>query len=109
MKRSSIIIVDDNPDNLQLLGKTLQKEDYDIEFAIDGRTALEWIYNREFDLVLLDVMMPEMDGYEVCRRIRSDSKFNNIPVIFLTAETVKESILRGFKLGAQDYETKPLP
>jgi CheY-like chemotaxis protein len=75
MENASIIIVDDNPNNLQLLGKTLKKENYHVEFAIDGKTALEWINNREFDLILLDIMMPEIDGFEVCRIIRSNTKY----------------------------------
>jgi len=107
MKKSSIIIVDDNPDNLQVLGKTLKDEDCHIEFATNGETALEWIKVQEFDLILLDVMMPGMDGFEVCKRIRSDSNFNDLPIIFLTAQTDKKSILKGFEYGAQDYVTKP--
>jgi two-component system sensor histidine kinase/response regulator len=107
MKKPSVYIVDDNPDNLQVLGNTLKNEDYHIEFATNGETALEWIKDQEFDLILLDVMMPEMDGFEVCKRIRSDSNFNDLPIIFLTAQTDKESILKGFECGAQDYVTKP--
>jgi len=107
MEGASIIIVDDNPSNLQMLGKTLRTENYHVEFAIDGKTALEWINNREFDLILLDIMMPEMDGFEVCSIIRSETKYNNTPIIFLTAETGKESVLKGFEIGAQDFITKP--
>ena len=107
MEGASIIIVDDNPSNLQMLGKTLRTENYHVEFAIDGKTALEWINNREFDLILLDIMMPEMDGFEVCSIIRSETKYNDTPIIFLTAETGKESVLKGFEIGAQDFITKP--
>ncbi|MFC2112955.1 response regulator [Bacteroidota bacterium] len=107
MKKPSVIIVDDNPDNLQVLGKILVNEDYHIEFATNGEAALEWVNNQEFDLILLDVIMPEMDGFEVCKRIRSDSNFIDMPIIFLTAQTDKESILKGFECGAQDYVTKP--
>ena len=107
MRKPSVLIVDDNPDNLQVLGKTLRNEDYNIEFATNGEAALEWVNNQEFDLILLDVMMPEMNGFEVCRRIRSDINLNDLPIIFLTAQTDKESILKGFKYGAQDYVTKP--
>ncbi len=103
----NILIVDDNPKNLQVLGKTLEQENYRIEFAIDGKTALEWVENLDFDLILLDIIMPEMDGFEVCKKIRSDPKKKDIPVIFLTSETNKESILKGFELGARDYVTKP--
>lgn len=104
---NSILIVDDTPKNLQVLGNTLKLENYKVEFAINGFQALEWIEKKEFDLILLDVMMPEMDGYEVCEKIRTDDKNKNLPIIFLTAKTDSESIVRGFEIGAQDYITKP--
>lgn len=103
----AILIVDDNPHNLQVLGKLLQGNRYAIEFATNGLAALDWLKTRQFDLVLLDINMPEMDGFEVCRKIRSNPKMNNIPVIFLSAEVDRDSILQGFELGAQDYITKP--
>ncbi len=103
----SILIVDDNPKNLHVLAKLLQENNYEIEFATSGRVALAWIVKRKFDLILLDINMPEMDGFEVCREIRSNPDMNNVPVIFLSAEIERESILKGFELGAQDYITKP--
>ncbi|MBI9066639.1 MAG: hybrid sensor histidine kinase/response regulator [Salinivirgaceae bacterium] len=105
--KSSILIVDDTPKNLQVLGNTLKLKNYKVEFAINGFKALEWIEKQDFDLVLLDVMMPEMDGYEVCQKIRENNKHINLPIIFLTAKTDSESIVNGFKIGAQDYITKP--
>lgn len=102
-----ILIVDDNPQNLQVLGKQLQELNYEIEFATDGKAALEWIENKIFDLILLDINMPGMSGFEVCQQIRSKNDFEKIPIIFLSAETERESILKGFDLGAQDYITKP--
>jgi len=105
--RSAILIVDDNPKNLEVLGKLLQVEKYEIEFATNGEAALDWLNNRQFDLILLDINMPGMNGFEVCRKIRSDPQLNNVPVIFLSAESERESILKGFELGAQDYVTKP--
>ncbi len=104
---SSILIVDDNPQNLQVLGKVLKDNKYEIEFAISGDAALDWLNTRQFDLILLDVNMPGMNGFEVCRKIRSNPVLNNVPVIFLSAESERESILKGFELGAQDYITKP--
>lgn len=101
------MIVDDNPKNLQVLGLTLKNENYQVEFATNGKTALNWINIRKFDLILLDIMMPEMDGFEVCRVIRSNKEYNDIPIIFLTAETGKESVLKGFEIGAQDFVAKP--
>jgi DNA-binding response OmpR family regulator len=102
-----ILIVDDNPQNLQVLGNLLQKEKYRIEFAVNGEATLEWLKNNQFDLILLDIDMPGMNGFEVCKRIRSDKKLNDIPIIFLSAESERESILKGFEVGAQDFVIKP--
>lgn len=106
-KSYRILIVDDNPKNLQVLGKLLQEMKYEIEFAINGRSALDWLESSRFDLLLLDINMPEMDGFEVCRKIRINAEFDNLPIIFLSANTDRESILKGFEQGAQDYITKP--
>ncbi len=102
-----ILIVDDNPKNLQLLGSILKEHDYKVEFATNGLEAIEWIDEQPFDLVLLDIMMPGMDGYETCRYIRQKPENNDMPVIFLTAKTAKESIVKGFESGAQDFISKP--
>jgi sigma-B regulation protein RsbU (phosphoserine phosphatase) len=102
-----ILIVDDNPKNLQILGNYLKDEGYLVEFALDGRSALDWIGRTEFDLILLDIMMPGMDGFEVCRIIKNDPIKQKIPVIFLTAKVDTESIVNGFDLGAVDYVIKP--
>jgi phosphoserine phosphatase RsbU/P len=102
-----ILIVDDNPKNLQILGNYLRKELYKVEFALDGKSALDWIGRTEFDLILLDIMMPGMDGFEVCRIIKSDTLRQKIPIIFLTAKVDTESIVYGFDLGAVDYVIKP--
>jgi CheY-like chemotaxis protein len=102
-----ILIVDDNPKNLQVLGNYLQIEGYLVEFALDGKSALDWISKAEFDLILLDIMMPGMDGLEVCRIIKSDPFKHKIPVIFLTAKIDTESIVSAFDLGAVDYVIKP--
>ena len=106
-QKYDILIVDDNPTNLQLLGSTLREVDYNVEAALNGKEALEWMDEKAFDLVLLDVMMPEMDGFQVCEIIRQNNQLDNLPILFLTAKTDKESILVGFKTGAQDYITKP--
>ncbi|MCK4664586.1 MAG: hybrid sensor histidine kinase/response regulator [Bacteroidales bacterium] len=103
----TILIVDDTPKNLQVLGNTLRQNNYKVEFAINGEKALDWVKKKKFDLILLDIMMPEMDGYEVCKIIREDETNNNIPIIFLTAKTDAESVIKGFEMGAQDYVTKP--
>jgi DNA-binding response OmpR family regulator len=102
-----ILLVDDNPQNLQVLGKLLQEERFEIEFAVNGEATLEWLKIKRFDLILLDLNMPGMNGFEVCKIIRSDNEMCEIPIIFLSAESERESILKGFEVGAQDYVTKP--
>ncbi|MDR2887643.1 MAG: hybrid sensor histidine kinase/response regulator [Bacteroidales bacterium] len=106
-EEGKILIVDDNYENLQVLGIHLQEIGYDIEFATSGKAALDWLENDEFDLVLLDINMPGMNGFEVCNKIRTNTKLNNLPIIFLSAENQRESILKGLTIGGQDYVTKP--
>ncbi len=103
----SILIVDDEPVNIQLLGNLLRKNNYEVEFALNGEKALEWINNKPFDLVLLDIMMPGMDGYEVCREIKKCIGTQHIPVIFITARTETRDVVKGFEAGGSDYVTKP--
>lgn len=102
-----ILIVDDAPKNLQVLGKSLKNIGYKVQFAISGFEALDWLETHNFDLILLDVMMPKMDGFEVCRIIRSNPKFDDLPIIYLTANTDLENTVNGLESGAQDYVTKP--
>ena len=103
----TILMVDDIPKNLQVLGSTLKGQGYKVEFATSGIQALDWLNKKEFDLILLDVMMPEMDGFETCQKIRKNEKHFDVPVIFLTAKTDKDSIVKGLESGAQDYVAKP--
>ncbi len=105
--RSKILIVDDVPKNIQLIASFLTKAGYQINFAVDGNSALEHASNESFDLILLDIMMPGIDGYEVCRMLKSNSKTKDIPIIFLTAKTDVDSIAKGFEAGGVDYITKP--
>ncbi len=107
INEQSILIVDDVPKNIQLLGSILKEEEYDLEFATSGKEALEWLDSKPFDLVLLDIMMPEMDGFEVCRRIKENPATREVSVIFLTAKADFQSIIQGFETGAVDYITKP--
>lgn len=104
---SSILIVDDNVKNLQVLGGFLQNEGYSVEFALEGTSAIDWISKNRFDLVLLDIMMPGIDGYEVCKTVKKEDKNKDLPIIFLTAKIDHESIIEGFAAGAVDYITKP--
>ncbi len=102
-----ILIVDDTRVNLQLLGKILMKVNYELAIANSGYEALDMLREVKPDLILLDVMMPGIDGYEVCKTLKSSPETKNIPVIFLTAKSEKEDIVTGFEVGAVDYVTKP--
>jgi len=104
---SRILVVDDTPANIQALAGTLKEKGYQISVATNGRQALEVIDRVRPDLILLDVMMPEMDGFETCRRIKASTAWREIPIIFLTAKTETADIVKGFELGAVDYVAKP--
>ncbi len=106
-EKKLILIVDDNPENRQVLGSLLLEVGYEVGAAPDGYKALEFIENEEPDLILLDVMMPGMDGFEVCEKLKSNMLTKHIPVIFLTAKTSTEDIVRGFNVGGVDYISKP--
>jgi signal transduction histidine kinase len=106
-EKINILIVDDTPHNIQLAANMLSKEGYRIAFDEDGESALQRVRDVNFDLILLDIMMPGMDGYEVCRRLKDNPGTTDVPVIFLTARTDTESIVRGFEVGGVDYITKP--
>ncbi len=102
-----ILVVDDNPENLKILGNILKLNGLSPAFAQNGMKALNSVKKKLPDLILLDVMMPEMDGFEVCRQLKQDSGTKEVPVIFLTAKTEKEDVIQGLELGAVDYVTKP--
>ncbi|MBN1968773.1 MAG: response regulator [Candidatus Delongbacteria bacterium] len=106
-KKARILIVDDVTNNIQVLGQMLKEFRYNINIANNGVQALEVLSKTMPDLILLDVMMPEMDGYETIKHIRSNEKYRDIPVIFLTAKSEPEDVAKGFELGAVDYVTKP--
>lgn len=107
-ERPFILIVDDVAKNIQVLAHILEElDEYDFAAATNGKKALEFIEKKLPDLILLDVMMPEMNGYEVCERLKSDPVTRDIPIIFLTAKTEIQDIVKGFELGAVDYVTKP--
>ena len=107
-KRHTILVVDDTPDNLSLVSSLL-RDDYTVKVANNGEKALKVVdATAPPDLILLDVMMPGIDGHEVCRRLKSDPKTRDIPVIFLTARADVEDERKGFELGAVDYVTKPI-
>ena len=101
----SILVVDDTQSNLDILVDLLQM--YSVTVALDGPTALEMTKQHSFDLILLDIMMPDMDGFEVCNQLKVNPLSKNIPVIFITAKTDEESIENAFLCGGVDYVTKP--
>jgi len=102
-----ILMVDNVPDNLRILSSILGDENYKVHTAINGQLALAAVGINPPDLILLDVRMPEMDGYEVCRRLKSDASTKDIPVIFLSGACDVHNKVNGFKAGAVDYITKP--
>jgi len=103
----NVLIVDDVVENIQVVMNVLKEENYNLSFALNGEEALSLVKETDFDLILLDIMMPVMDGFEVCKNLKNDDFTKGIPIIFLTAKTDIESISQGFELGAVDYVTKP--
>lgn len=106
-KEISILIVDDNAQNLQLFGSVLKNKGYKPLLAQNGASAISFVERTKPDLILLDVMMPGMNGYEVCEHLKSNPSTSNIPIIFITAKTEQDDILHGFEAGGVDYIAKP--
>ena len=105
--KNTVLIVDDNPNNLKVVAGVLKEEGYDFRMAKSGAQALKVLEKIKPDLILLDIQMPEMDGFETCKRIKADESNEAIPVIYLTANTDTESINKAFKSGGVDFVTKP--
>jgi two-component system, sensor histidine kinase and response regulator len=108
MSVPKILVVDDQPINVQLLKRKLEKEGIEVLTAYNGQEALLLVERTPPDLILLDVMMPDMDGIEVCQRLQANESLRQIPVIFVTARTSKEGKIEGLGVGAVDYITKPI-
>ena len=106
--RSYILIVDDNRQNAELLEAYLEALDADIAIAADGVQALEMVQERQPDLILLDIMMPRMSGFEVCRRLKQDAQTKNILIVMVTALNELGDIERGVDCGADDFLSKPI-
>lgn len=102
-----ILVVDDNKENLKVVSNFLKKENYKIALALNGISALKVLDENKIDLILMDIMMPGMDGLEVCRLIKQSEKLKEIPIIFLTAKNQTEDLVEGFRAGAVDFITKP--
>ena len=108
IENSKILLVDDEEDILEFLSYNLKKEGFGIDTANNGISALKKLEKSKPDLIILDVMMPEMDGIEVCEKIREQDNFDDVLILFLTARSEEYSELAGFSAGADDYITKPI-
>ncbi|HOU25059.1 MAG TPA: adenylate/guanylate cyclase domain-containing protein [Anaerolineae bacterium] len=108
MKTSQILVVDDNKMNRLLLARGLEQQGHHVSFAENGRQALEMLRAVPYDLVLLDVLMPEMDGYQVLGELMADTELKNVPVIMVSAVGELDSVVRCIEMGAEDYLPKPI-
>jgi DNA-binding response OmpR family regulator len=105
--KSTIMVVDDNPDIVELLCKTLEEKGFNVRCAYNGKDLFAGMKELKPDLILLDIMMPQMDGLEALNRLKGDRGTASIPVILLTAKTRYEDVIGGYKMGAEYYITKP--
>ncbi|MBN2790340.1 MAG: response regulator [Candidatus Delongbacteria bacterium] len=106
-KKYKVLIIDDTPKNIQVVGNFLQNEGYILSFATTSEEALNILSKELPDIILLDVIMPEINGFELCEKIKANDEYKKIPILFLTIKTDSESIIRGFESGGVDYITKP--
>lgn len=104
--KPKIMIVDDDPTNIEIVTEILE-DSYEIKSVFSGEEALEEIYSFKPDIVLLDIMMPGIDGYEVCKIIRADEQIKDITVLLVSAKAMAKEMKKGFEVGADDYITKP--
>lgn len=100
-----LLVVEDEPNLLSIIRKGLSESNNEVSVAMDGRTALEMIQNHDFDVVILDIMIPEINGIEICRRLRASKNF--VPILLLTALATTENVVTGLNAGADDYMAKP--
>jgi len=105
--KKKILIIEDEPDIMELVMVTLGEEEYELIQAMDGATGLEKGQHENPDLILLDIMLPKMNGYDICRELKSSPETNMIPIIMLTAFGQKREIEEGYKVKADDYIVKP--
>jgi putative two-component system response regulator len=106
-KHPRILVVDDAPENLMVM-ESILSEDYSLKLFNDSSEALEYAFANPPDLILLDIMMPKIDGFEICRRLKANPKLSDVPVIFITSKTDIEDEERGFSVGASDFIHKPI-
>lgn len=105
--KGKVLIVDDNPKNIQVAATILNQFGYECEFALNGKSCINWLHQEEFDLILMDVMMPDQDGFDTCRQIKVDLPYYEAAVVFVTAKADHDSIVMGFDAGGEDYIVKP--
>lgn len=106
-KHPRILVVDDAPENLMVM-ESILSNDYSLKLFNDSSEALEYAFANPPDLILLDIMMPKIDGFEICRRLKANPKLSDVPVIFITSKTDIEDEERGFSVGASDFIHKPI-
>ncbi len=102
-----VLAVDDDPEVLETLGRVLERERFEVGLASSGRQGLAMLERRKPDLLILDIIMPELDGITICRQLRSDARFTSLPILFLTARGSTDDIVIGLDAGADDYVVKP--
>ncbi len=107
LENMSVLLVDDTPANIDILRKTLENNGLNISFATGGELAFKLACENPPDLILLDVMMPGLDGFDTCRKMKKNEKTKDIPIVFLTAKTDQQDIMEGFSVGGSDYVFKP--
>jgi len=107
-KKQKVLIIDDNGENIKIAAKFIKSDEVIIWTAMNGKIGIEVAKEKHPDIILLDIQMPEMDGFEVCKILKADKETENIPIIFMTARTDVESIKEAFEVGAADYITKPI-
>jgi DNA-binding response OmpR family regulator len=107
VKRERILVIEDEADIVDLLRFNLKKEGYEVDTAADGERGIDLARSKAYDLVLLDLMLPGIDGLEVCRRLRSEARTEHVPVIMVTSKSEETDVLVGLSLGADDYVSKP--
>jgi len=107
-KQARLLFVDDNPESVAVLINKLENLDFSISVASDGQEGIELAQALHPDIIMLDLFMPGMDGYETCRQLKLKESISDIPVIFMTAHSDQASMLRGFEVGGVDYITKPV-
>lgn len=105
--KGKVLIVDDNPTNIQVVGNILTEKGFDIAFAQSAERAIEQVLHTDYDLILLDIMMPEKDGFEICEILKANPQTKEIPIVYLTAKSDIDSIIRGLRNGGIDYISKP--